>query len=861
MAVTRECKVGIVEAFTGHYASTRLIARFLELMGVNVIRSGRTTPAVLESGTTLTSADLCLPLRTYVGHVHSLLVNNPDLTHLVAPNVLSEDGKSSTCAKYRDVGGVALRSLGGTVKYLASRDTEFADEIAALAGPQVSRARGGIVDFPTVLMPNIRRLDLVEARNTCYDVYADVLAWPRWHKLRVNAHGPMKSRLDHAVRQAYADAMRHDRERLDEMLGNPGKPRLVAVGRRYMVGDPALTCDLVRWFRAKGACVVTVEDVPPEKLHREAVHGFYDSHKEEESLIRWAAGKADGVICVGSFGCHPDAFQLDYLAGVAHSLGLACWPIRYDECAGHTGFFTRYETILAFLEQRRDARVSGRAVIGDSLVRDPAGETASLDHDPSRPSRDAEATPLITWPYAGEVLNRAVSEAMWQLGLERYAVPPAAVTEDIMLLGNDKYTESCSPYACSTGSFRHSLNRICSALEEEVRSGGPIKPRRIIMLMLHGEGPCTFGWYSIAQRKLLPPEFETRLKAGGHTLEMATGGMDGLPALARQLCSTGRSARLKPVVDCLDALERGQLKGAKRAVLLSRLARLLVAMAVPVWGKLRALERLRACMLIARAHELEPGAVRDAYEEGLRLLGEAHTLSEIHNAERRAKRLISQVPGDGVCRPRVVVVGEVYVMLTSFANRGTTEGLLGREGIEAMEGITLSRFVAHSLQEMARRAVGRMPPVRSILGVFREHNIELVKVRLRDGLSRPFLVHEVGGEGAPSVAAARRGVEEGCDGVMHLHPFKCMPEAISKDALKELAELYGVRYLALSFDKEIEIERLRTEVATYAAVLKSAVAARGTNAGSVDREIARRRRIGRALDRAYARYRLGRHTD
>lgn len=92
-------KVGFVEAFTGHYRSSRMIARFLELMGVEVVRSGITTPAILEAGTTLASADFCVPLRVYVGHVHRLLADHPDLDFLLAPNVLSEDGKSSTCAK------------------------------------------------------------------------------------------------------------------------------------------------------------------------------------------------------------------------------------------------------------------------------------------------------------------------------------------------------------------------------------------------------------------------------------------------------------------------------------------------------------------------------------------------------------------------------------------------------------------------------------------------------------------------------------------------------------------------------------------------------------------------------------------
>ena len=114
----KSIKVGIVLAFTGHYEAVRILKRFLELMGLDVVSSELTTPKIIEAGTTLSGSDLCLPLRVYVGHVYRLLQEHPDLDYIVAPNVHSPDARSSTCAKYRDPGGVAIRSLGGTLSYL-----------------------------------------------------------------------------------------------------------------------------------------------------------------------------------------------------------------------------------------------------------------------------------------------------------------------------------------------------------------------------------------------------------------------------------------------------------------------------------------------------------------------------------------------------------------------------------------------------------------------------------------------------------------------------------------------------------------------------------------------------------------------
>ena len=69
----KSIKVGIVLAFTGHYEAVRILKRFLELMGLDVVSSELTTPKIIEAGTTLSGSDLCLPLRPGVGHVYRLL--------------------------------------------------------------------------------------------------------------------------------------------------------------------------------------------------------------------------------------------------------------------------------------------------------------------------------------------------------------------------------------------------------------------------------------------------------------------------------------------------------------------------------------------------------------------------------------------------------------------------------------------------------------------------------------------------------------------------------------------------------------------------------------------------------------------
>jgi predicted nucleotide-binding protein (sugar kinase/HSP70/actin superfamily) len=844
----KTAKVGIVLAFTGHYQAVQILARFLELMGLDVVSSQSTTPKIMEAGTTLASSDLCLPLRVYVGHIYHLLQEHPDLDFIVAPNVHSPDAKSSTCAKYRDLGGVAIRSLSSTVSYLQQHAPGYwVDELHHLAGPGVPPES----HLPRFLMPAIRAMDSTEMRNICYDVYADIRGWWPLSKARLwlpRRDTDVISVLEVAADRAYNEVLARRLDRAADLLQETTRPRLALVGRPYLICDPLLTCDLKRWFAQRGVAVITARDVPEHALKTDEVDGFYDSHREGQAFIDWAYQRVDGVVCVGCFGCHPDAFQVDFLADYARRLGVACWSFRFDESVSQAGFHTRFETILTFLEKRRDARLQRRT---PSVVLPLKEGEANADAPDHFLSHETARRPVFLWPYMGEILNVVLEELAHQLGLGPYVCPPAPLSEQAMFLGDEHYTESCSPYAYSTGSLKESLLKITEELETRAAHGEVVDPHRVVLLMLHGEGPCTFGWYALVQKKEMPAEFAERLAVHGHTVEMATAGMDGAAGFLRQLGECSASRHLQWL---LEFAEGGRSVGQY-----GRLLRVWREVTGPVWAKLDALERLRAHSLILRAHELQVGSMAAAYREAVEMMRQAHTLRDIAYAERQGKALLDAIPRDHELKPRIVIVGEIYVALTSFANRGAVETLLGREGIEVVEGVGLAQFTRHSLRNILRRSLRRVGGLRSVLDCLRRHNLDILSEQLRDPCACPFLVHEVGGDGVPTVGAARRHVEAGCQGIVHIHPFKCMPEGIAKDAVKEIACLYGARYLALSFDRETDIERLRTEVSTYAALLRAELASESSAAHA--RELDRRRRIGRLLNRAHCTYRRWKHTN
>ncbi|HYF92026.1 MAG TPA: acyl-CoA dehydratase activase-related protein [Symbiobacteriaceae bacterium] len=847
--LTRRPKVGVVLSYIGHYHSVQVLHRFLHLAGCEVITSRQSTAPTIEAGTSMTSSDFCFPLRVYVGHVYTLSQKHPDLDAILAPNIWTDHAGSATCCKYRDIGGTAIRSLGGMVPYLQGHE------------------RAGSHPLPRLIRPNVQSPSRTALRNVAFEVYAELLGLPSWSRMGFflppglrRPWAPHVAHVESAFERAWEQVLLQPGARLKEKLADEKKPRLALVGRRYLIDDPALSADLKPWFSRAGAVVLTAADVPwteLEPLYRSA-EGYYDTHREGHAFIDWAMDKVDGFITLGAFGCHPDAFQVDYLAEYARSKGKPAWTFRFDETVGNAGFQTRFETIYGFLEGQRDRRLNEKRAAQGNEETAATLEPAHSDAGVATESRN-DLRPLFVWPYMGEELNLILEELFVQLGLRGYALPPKPIDGSTLELGTRRYAETCSPFACATGSLMQSVREAVHELRTEAANQGKlVEPRRFIALMLQGEGPCTFGWYAIAQNHHLSADLAPDL-TDGHTVELVTMGLKDPVDIIRQLARLGDTRRLAPLVEYIEARVTGawarmsQLSRLRMQLRFQRAARARLA---PIWAKLAAAEAVRARSLLVRAHELEPGSTTVAYHDCMDLLRAAHTRRTIRQARQRSFARLKAVPQDRLPKPRVVAVGEIYVVLTSFSNRGVIEKLMGQEGIEVEEGISLSHFIRRSLREWRRRTLASRPFVKPVLKWLAERGVEWLKQSPGELRARPLLEWEVGGEGMPGVAAARALVENGCDGVLHVFPFKCMPEGVAKDAYKELSDLYQVRYLSLTFDKETEIERVKTEVATFAALLRAQLGARSSWFGRL-RLIGERKVLGYKLDRLYRRAKQG----
>jgi len=184
-------------------------------------------------------------------------------------------------------------------------------------------------------------------------------------------------------------------------------------------------------------------------------------------------------------------------------------------------------------------------------------------------------------------------------------------------------------------------------------------------------------------------------------------------------------------------------------------------------GKLFALDKIEKEVHKVRAVEIEKGTANSIYREAIRTMDEARTRREVKSLNREYIDRLKRVPRDPQADPlKVALVGEIYVVIDPFSNMDI-EMELGKLGVEVERTLTLSRWVKYSL-------------FLNPLGI--DEWKEVHKAAL------PYLKRDVGGDGWESVGEKVVHARDGCDGLIHLAPFTCMPETVAQNIMRSTKE-------------------------------------------------------------------------
>ena len=230
------------------------------------------------------------------------------------------------------------------------------------------------------------------------------------------------------------------------------------------------------------------------------------------------------------------------------------------------------------------------------------------------------------------------------------------------------------------------------------------------------------------------------------------------------------------------------------------------------WWALVSVDLLTKKLLETRPYEVNPGETDRVYRECLQKVCEAirkgSEMEELVEILREARRRLDSVPVKGKgTKPKIGVVGEIYVRMNRFSNEDVVRK------IETLGGETrLAPMVEwiHYINKMAKRRALKRGHLSNYLGLLlKEFYQKKDERRLAETfrgsieepeepptstileLARPYLHDSFEGEAILTVGKTIDYALKGASGVVNVMPFTCMPGTITSAILKRYRDLNG----------------------------------------------------------------------
>jgi predicted nucleotide-binding protein (sugar kinase/HSP70/actin superfamily) len=243
-----------------------------------------------------------------------------------------------------------------------------------------------------------------------------------------------------------------------------------------------------------------------------------------------------------------------------------------------------------------------------------------------------------------------------------------------------------------------------------------------------------------------------------------------------------------------------------------------------VWQGIVAVDLLQKLLHAYRPYEVEPGATAAVYEAALQRVsvavgagGGRRVVAAMAGAAAAFSGLARHEPGR---RPRIGLVGEVYLRLNTFSNQEVVRQVEAAGGEVVMASLMEWLYYMNWCSGTLTRATGRYgvsfliyltdryqarmerriaAPVAHLL----RHPVESPIAHVLD-LIAPDLDPTLGNEAVLSLGkAAELAQIDGLDGVLNVMPFSCMPGIVVAGLAPRLrSRLNGIPWLDVSYDAQ-----------------------------------------------------------
>ncbi|MBN1592967.1 MAG: CoA activase [Candidatus Coatesbacteria bacterium] len=237
-----------------------------------------------------------------------------------------------------------------------------------------------------------------------------------------------------------------------------------------------------------------------------------------------------------------------------------------------------------------------------------------------------------------------------------------------------------------------------------------------------------------------------------------------------------------------------------------------------------------------RPYERIKGRTDEVYDYSLKEITEATKAGDVLNTLKKCAALFSKIEWDKTqSRPRIGLVGEIYVRSHRFSNRDLVKRLEalgaevwrptfaewlyyltyihGRDAASQGKWTRAARLrVIHKLQHVGERAVKK-----AIADSVRIYEDETVLHAIHAAV--PYIDVSFHGEAVLSIGKMIEYIDNGATGVINIMPFGCLPGTIVTAMLKKLHDDFdGIPALSINYDGlEDPAEQTRLEAFVHQA--------------------------------------------
>ncbi len=585
-----------------------------------------------------------------------------------------------------------------------------------------------------------------------------------------------------AVRRAIKEGFsaQHDFEQAlkgkgREILGQigPDQKLFVLISRPYNGCDEGVNLRLPEKLTDLGVKIIPMDmlELDQARLGDEALH----------QQVYWAYGqnilraaeiiKDDGrlfAIYLSNFSCGPDSFLMTFFKDIMDKK--PCLQLEIDEHSADAGVLTRLEAFLESLKNYRPQKPEVRRPRQVGVVCPLSSATKGISPDKSGHK--------LYIPYMGDA-SYGLAACFRAYGRPAEVMP---IADSKALLRGRRFTtgKECLPCAITAGEM------LTTAKSEG------FDPKRAAFFMPAASGPCRFGMYSCMQRLIL------RYAGLPPTVGVVSPNQDSnfYDEFAKSFDSSSATGFMK---DAWIAVVGADLLG--KVLLRLRPAASDAGSCQQVYN--RALERW--------VGSIESRRSLSQYIELMGSIADDFTAVQLDPSSRPSERRDEQQ------KPRIGIVGEIYVRSHPFANMNIIARL--EELGAACDLASLAEWIYYTNFTRARMARRRgqlrnlftnaiqnhfqhrmekalAAPLEKRFGKLAEEPIENVIE-----LAGPYLHPSFEGEAILSVGKTVEYHEQGFGGVVNVMPFSCMPSTVVSMFYSRLsADCGGMPILNLSFD-------------------------------------------------------------